>query len=160
MTDDSWYNSGAGMTPSQGPAADGRQKPDVIAAFDDTYCTDQVGSAGYVLGDYYNNFGGTSGAAPIVAGMVGQAYQMYIENYFDNNPGGLIPDSTLIKSLLIADAFQYDFADADRDSQGWGSADAEQIYTLGPDYHVMEDGVSVAEGGTWSRQVFSDGTSL
>ncbi|MFO7618516.1 MAG: Ig-like domain-containing protein [Thermoplasmata archaeon] len=158
MADDSWYSGGTGNTPSQGPTDDGRQKPDVIGPFDWIYCTDRTGTSGYSSTDYYNNFGGTSGATPIVAGIVGQAYQMYIENYFGNNPGGNTPDSTLIKSLLIADAYQYGLADSDRDSQGWGSVDAERIYTLGADYHVMEDGVSVAEGGTWSRQVFSDGS--
>ena len=35
MADDSWYSGGTGNSPSQGPTADGRQKPDVIGPFDD-----------------------------------------------------------------------------------------------------------------------------
>ena len=158
MSDDEWANAGAGNTPSQGPCADGRQKPDVVGPFDWIYCTDVSGGGGYSSGDYYDNFGGTSGATPCVAGIVGLAYEMYIENHFGNNPNGDIPSSAMIKALIIADAYQYPLDRADRDSQGWGSADAEQIYNLGADYHVLLDNQSVAEGGSWSYSVYSDGS--
>ena len=158
MSDDEWYSGGTGNTPSQGPCADGRQKPDVVGPFDWIYCTDRTGSNGYASGDYFDDFGGTSGATPSVAGIAGQTYEMYIENYFGNNPTGEIPSSAMIKAILIADAYQYSFSQTDRDSQGWGSADAEQIYTLGSTYHVLDDDQSVTSGGTWSRSVSSDGT--
>lgn len=158
MSDDEWANGGAGNTPSQGPCPDGRQKPDVVGPFDWIYCTDVAGSGGYSSGDYYNDFGGTSGSTPCVAGIVGQAYEMYIENHFGNNPSGNIPSSAMIKALVIADAYQYSLSKSDRDSQGWGSADAEQIYNLGSSYHVLKDDQSVSEGGSWSYAVQSDGT--
>ena len=159
MSDDDWHASGSGNTPSQGPCPDGRQKPDVVGPFDWIYCTDRTGSDGYASGDYYNDFGGTSGSTPSVAGIVGQAYEMYIENHFGNNPSANIPSSAMIKALVIADAYQYSLAESDRDSQGWGSADAEQIYTLGADYHILEDGISVSAGESWSRIVYSDGSN-
>jgi len=118
MSDDEWANQGFGNTPSQGPCKDGRQKPDVVGPFDWIYCTDVTGSGGYSSGDYCEDFGGTSGATPCVAGIVGQAYEMYIENYFGNNPEGNIPSSAMIKALIIADAYQYPLDKADRDSQG------------------------------------------
>jgi hypothetical protein len=158
MADDEWLSGGAGNTPSQGPCADDRQKPDIVGPFDSIYCTDRTGAQGYAPGNYYNDFGGTSGSTPSVAGIVGQTYEMYIENHFGNNPGGSIPSSAMIKAILIADAYQYPLTDSDRDSQGWGSADAEQIYTLGSNYHVLKDTQNVAEGASWSQTVQSDGT--
>jgi len=158
MSDDEWRNDGAGMTPSQGPTADGRQKPDVVGPFDWIYCTDVTGSGGYTSSDYYSDFGGTSGATPVVAGIAGQTYEMYIENHFGNNPDGVIPSAPMVKAILIANAHQYPLADANRNQQGWGSADAEHIYDLGATYHALEDGVSVSAGSSWSTTFSSDGS--
>ncbi|CAN0579034.1 unnamed protein product, partial [Laminaria digitata] len=77
-TDDSW-NGGASI----GPAADGRIKPDIASFYDATYTIDQPGSAGYASGSY-TNFGGTSGATPIVSGHVVMLYQMWSDGVFGN----------------------------------------------------------------------------
>jgi serine protease AprX len=158
MSDDQWWPNPS-KAPSQGPTADGRQKPDVVGPFDYILCTDQAGPFGYEMGgDYFHEFGGTSGATPTVAGIVGQTYQMYIEDHFGNNPGGAIPHSSTVKALVVANAHQYSLSKSDRDSQGWGVADAERIYTLGEDYHVIEDyPQALNSGDSWSRVVYSDG---
>ncbi|MBU4032959.1 MAG: S8 family serine peptidase, partial [Candidatus Thermoplasmatota archaeon] len=159
--DDNWHSAGAGMTPSRGPAADGRAKPDMLACFDWIYTVDQMGGAGYTGTNYYDDFGGTSGATPTVAGMSGLAYEMYQENYFDNNPTGEWPYSSTIKALMIADAYQYPMTGGNlitRNVQGWGSPDMQNMYNLGADYHVIEEYPQALSGGdSWSRGVFSDG---
>ncbi len=170
MSDDEWIAYGAGSTPSQGPTADGRQKPDLAGPFDGIYTTDISGSGGYcgsnpgceneeATNDYYPNFGGTSGATPVTAGVVGLAYEMYIDNHFGNNPTNATPLSSTIKALMIADASQYNLSDANRNQQGWGAPDAERIYTLGAGGHYIEDGMySVDTDQTIRRQVYTDGT--
>ena len=161
MADDDYHDAGSGMTPSRGPAADGRMKPDMLAAFDWIYTVDQVGAAGYTSTNYYDDFGGTSGATPTVAGCAIQAYEMYQENYFDNNPTNAIPYSATIKALMIADAYQYPIGTnaITRNVEGWGAPDMENMYTLGPDYHVInERPQALSSGNIWSRNVYSDGT--
>ena len=72
---------------SRGPAHDGRIKPD-IAANGVQYSTDEDNN--YML------FGGTSGAAPGIAGVSAQLYEAYgIVN------GGALPPSALIKASLL-----------------------------------------------------------
>ncbi len=72
---------------SRGPAYDGRIKPD-ISANGVQYSTDEDND--YML------FGGTSGAAPGIAGVSAQLY----EAYGDAN-GGALPPSALIKATLL-----------------------------------------------------------
>src|SRR5690606_31373531 len=72
---DSWRAGGASI----GPAADGRIKPDLCAYYDSIWCSDLSGSSGYSSGNSYTNFGGTSGATPIVAGHVAIALQMFTD---------------------------------------------------------------------------------
>jgi hypothetical protein len=149
-SNDQWTNWGAGATPSQGPAADGRIKPDIAGVFDATYATDSVdgdGENGYATGDYYSDFGGTSGATPIVAGASGLVYEMYINNHFGNNPSGTTPHAATVKAILIADAYQYDFSQADRYQQGWGLVDVDNIYNIGKNHFHSGRGCEPADRG-------------
>ncbi|UCF08918.1 MAG: S8 family serine peptidase, partial [Thermoplasmata archaeon] len=157
-TDDRWVNTGPDATPSQGPASDGRIKPDISGPFDDTFTTDSVdgdGENGYnnhgvdtrygtdipedPTGNYYPDFGGTSCATPVVAGAVGLLYQMYKENHFGNNPEGDIPHASTVKAILIADAYQYDFSQANRYQQGWGGVDIANVYSIGQEHVIIDE---------------------
>src|SRR5690606_8731744 len=81
-SDDSWAQGGA----STGPAADGRIKPDLCAYYENLWTSDRTGSAGYSSGSSYTNFGGTSGATPIVSGHNALAIQMFTDFVFNNVP--------------------------------------------------------------------------
>lgn len=73
---------------SRGPAYDGRIKPDIAANGQNQLST--APNNGYL------SFGGTSGAAPGIAGVSAQLYQVYSETN-----GGTLPPSALIKATLL-----------------------------------------------------------
>ncbi len=73
---------------SRGPAHDGRIKPDIAANGQNQNSTSENNN--------YQSFGGTSGAAPGIAGISAQLY----ETYADAN-GGTLPPSALIKATLL-----------------------------------------------------------
>ncbi len=119
--DDAWAGGA-----SIGPAADGRIKPDVSHWFDDIYTT-TTGSG------YRTEFGGTSAATPISAGVVGLILEMWADNVWLNDPQGATPFEkqphfSTLKALLINNSQQYDFigagADLGRFKQGWGRPSA------------------------------------
>jgi serine protease AprX len=131
--DDKWSGSG-----SIGPAADGSLKPDLAFYYDKTITTTQSGG-------YSNNFGGTSGATPTVAGHVGLTIELWTNGVFGNPllPRGEgedlasyrfknRPHFTTTKALLIHSAKQYAFQgdndDRTRTHQGWGIPDLEGMY--------------------------------
>ena len=153
LTDDEWVNYGSGWTPCQGPAADGRIKPDICGVFDDIYTTDVRGGSGYSSGDYYSSFGGTSGATPICAGGLGLIYQMYEENHFGNNPGGSTPHTATVKAMLIANAYQYSLSDATRYQQGWGLVDVGQAYNAATDQLIVDGGDALSTGNSTTYYV-------
>ncbi|MBI5000191.1 MAG: hypothetical protein HZB92_01495 [Euryarchaeota archaeon] len=162
-----YYGNGSGNTPSRGPCADGRLHPELCGPFDGIFTVDRMGTLGYntaaaPAGNYYNGFGGTSGATPSVAGCSGLAYEMYRENYFGNNPAGNWPYSCTIKAMMIADAYQYPMStnNITRYVQGWGTPDMEYMYNLGPTYHVIEEyPQALSAGQSWGRYVYSDGVN-
>jgi subtilisin family serine protease len=131
LSDDFW---GGGA--SIGPAADGRIKPDLASFYDDIQCTDMVGPNGYTSSNYYNSFGGTSGATPIVAGHLALVYEMWHLGLFGNTPSGSTvfesaPNNTTAKALLINSATQWPFSgaahDLTRTHQGWGHPDLQHL---------------------------------
>lgn len=95
---------------SRGPSEDGRLKPDIAANGQDqmSISTDNI----------YEPFGGTSGAAPNIAGIAAQLYQAYRQM---NN--GLNPTSGFIKAVLLNGA--EDFGNPGPDYKyGWGRINA------------------------------------
>ncbi len=133
-TDDAWTGGG-----SIGPAEDGSIKPDISNFYDWIFCTDIVGSSGYSTTNYYDNFGGTSGATPITAGCVGLLTQMFADGVFGvlkNGPTVFArrPHASTVKALLINTATQYPFtgttSDLTRVHQGWGTADVSRAYNI------------------------------
>ncbi|UCE38192.1 MAG: S8 family serine peptidase [Thermoplasmata archaeon] len=159
-TNDEWVNYGQYSTPSQGPASDGRVKPDLAGVFDWIYTTDSVdgdGENGYATGNYFNDMGGTSGATPIAAGSAGLVYQMYMENYFGNNPSQAMPHAATVKAILIADAYQYDFSQADRYQQGWGLVDVGNVYDIGQNHFIVDEDESLETGGRVTYNIIPTG---
>ncbi|QDV08728.1 hypothetical protein Poly30_42810 [Planctomycetes bacterium Poly30] len=139
--DDSW-SAGNGST---GPASDGRIKPTLCAYYDATGTSDRTGSSGYSSGSWYANFGGTSGATPIVAGHNVLAIQMFTDEVapgigpFGNVlrvPGGTAhqnrPHFTTLKALQVVSANQYAFTATSsnnrRQHQGWGFPSLQNMW--------------------------------
>jgi serine protease AprX len=156
-SDDSW-TAGASI----GPAADGRIKPDIASFYDATLCTDVVGSGGYVSGNYYSSFGGTSGATPITAGHTGLLYQMWADGAFGNAaPGSTVfddrPYNTTMKALLINTATQWSFtgttSDLTRTHQGWGHADVRNAWDLRGSLYIVDESDVLAELASTTHQV-------
>jgi hypothetical protein len=73
---------------SRGPATDGRIKPDIAANGQNQISTNPNNT--------YQTFGGTSGAAPGIAGVSAQLYEAY-----GNLNSGALPESALIKATLL-----------------------------------------------------------
>ncbi len=130
MNDDMW-NGGASI----GPATDGRIKPDLCAFYDQILTTTTGSTTAYTT-----NFGGTSGATPIIAGHLGLFFQMWADGIFGNpvNPSGTIFENrahmTTAKAMLINHATQYPFSgtshDKSRFKQGWGWPNLQRMYDM------------------------------
>lgn len=120
---------------SMGPAADGRIKPDMCGYYDQINTTNGATS-------YTTNFGGTSGATPMVAGHLGLIIEMFTDGYFGhpaapswNDRFPYKPHFSTAKALLINTARQYDPAingsgASSRYRQGWGFPALQDLYDL------------------------------
>lgn len=138
-TDDQW-NYGASI----GPASDGRIKPDLLSFYDWIFTTTSGSPTAYT-----DNFGGTSGATPIIAGHFGLFFQMWSDGIFGNevNPGGTVfenrPHMTTAKAMMINTADQYPFngtsVDKTRMHQGWGMPSVKNLYDLRDNFYIIDE---------------------
>jgi hypothetical protein len=138
-TDDQW-NYGASI----GPASDGRIKPDLCHFYDWIFTTTSGSPTAYT-----DNFGGTSGATPIIAGHFGLFYQMWSDGIFGNevDPEGTVfenrPHMTTAKAMLINTADQYPFNgtthDKTRMHQGWGMPSVKNLYDLRNEFYIIDE---------------------
>ncbi len=117
---------------SRGPAYDGRIKPDIAANGQNQNSTDENNT--------YMSFGGTSGAAPGIAGISAQLY----EAYADAN-GGTLPKAALIKAALLNTA--NDYGNVGPDFQfGWGIVNGLRAAKLIEDNRFLSS--TVTQGNT------------
>ena len=156
---DRWNAPGDPSAASIGPASDGRIRPDVVGYFDGIQTIDLPGAPGYTTGNYVSSFGGTSAAAPMVAGHVGLLQQMFTDGAFGNllplpvadaNRFDNRPHMTTAKALLCNTARQYPFAGTDHDltrtHQGWGRPDVARAW-LHRDRMVVVDEYDTLQNG-------------
>jgi len=124
---------------SRGPAHDGRIKPDIAANGQNQNSTNENNT--------YQSFGGTSGAAPGIAGISAQLY----EAYGDLN-GGALPPSALIKATLLNTANEAGNIGPDY-KFGWGIVNALRAGMLIEDERHLSDDISQGETNTHTINV-------
>jgi hypothetical protein len=154
---------------SFGPAADGRQKPDLCAYYDAIDTTN--GTSGYTTG-----FGGTSGATPLCNGMAGLVLQMFAEGLYGHGATPVLPNVlghqayqlraasglaekghfSTIKALLAATSYQYPItqfgtAAQTRNRQGWGFPNVRAAYDQRERILVSDEEFALQQGEqrTW-----------
>lgn len=99
---------------SRGPCEDGRLKPDISAHGNNQRSTGEFNT--------YQDGGGTSAAAPGIAGVSAMLYQAYKESHTGNNPAG-----SFIKALILNTADDMGRPGPDYDF-GWGRINAQSAY--------------------------------
>ncbi len=122
---------------SRGPAHDGRIKPDIAANGQNQMSTGENNT--------YRSFGGTSGAAPGIAGVSAQLYQAYSEAN-----GNVLPPSALIKAALLNTA--NDAGNVGPDFKfGWGIVNGLRAAKLIEDNRFLSD--VITQGGSNSHSI-------
>jgi len=123
-----YFNGVLENSSSRGPAADGRIKPDITAHGQGQLSTNENNA--------YLSFGGTSGAAPGIAGVSAQLYQLYKDANSNQ-----IPESALIKATLLNTA--NDYGNVGPDFQfGWGLVNGLRAAKLLEDGRYLDDNIT------------------
>lgn len=133
-----------------GPAVDYRIKPDIVAPGGPT--TGCIGTDGYTTIGPFSSF-----AAPVVTG-VGVLLQQHFQT---NNSNGLPMRSSELKALMIHTTDEAGPADGPDAEFGWGLINAKraaELITLDAFNQDVLTTHVLNEGGTFERQIYSDGT--
>lgn len=121
---------------SRGPAHDGRLKPDISAHGQGQISNDPNHG--------YQTFGGTSAAAPGIAGCLAQLTQGYKEKY------GTEPPAALLKAALLNTANEIGNVGPDY-KFGWGVVNAYRAWKLLEAGNYLEN--VIEQGGTETRNI-------
>lgn len=131
---------------SRGPAHDGRIKPDIAANGQNQNSTNENNT--------YQQFGGTSGAAPGIAGISAQLYEVY----GDAN-GGVFPQSALIKATLMNTTNEAGNIGPDF-KFGWGIVNGLRAGMLIEDGRYLSDDITQGTSNNHSISVPSGTTQV
>lgn len=135
---------------SWGPADDGRIKPDIVANGIGLYST-------YDNSDIdYNSISGTSMATPSVTGSLA----LLQEHWEGLNGAGNYMLSSTLKALVIHTADEAGLNDGPDYEFGWGLMNTETAAIMISDDQVFNiiDEITLTQGNSYSRSVYSDGT--
>lgn len=133
------YNSILTQSSSRGPAEDGRIKPDI--------CANGTNQMSINANNTYQVGGGTSAAAPGIAGLAAQMYQGYRALH-----GGVNPESGLIKAAMLNTA--HDLGNPGPDfNYGWGRVNAHRAMLLIEDDRFLDSNVSQGNVNTHSISI-------
>jgi hypothetical protein len=152
LSDDHWWGDGDGQA-STGPSMDGRIKPDLVGPYDSIITTRPGNNTG--------DFGGTSGATPVVAGAGALVEEMHREGEFMNKTseashGPSTP--ALTKALLVNSAHTFDLPDhSDKEGefvdvnntrhvQGWGQPNVSELEEDAASTFVVNGSVNMMTG--------------
>jgi hypothetical protein len=150
LSDDLW-----GGLASIGPAADGRRKPDVVGFVDAVRTASDLSDTAYAP-----SFGGTSAAAPAVAGAAGLLAALYAEGALGPRPFGPSifrrrPRAATLKALLLDSAVTYPFVGPgsalSRAVQGAGVPDVSRTLAVVGRTDVIDESVALVPGGVFER---------
>ncbi|MGB0949785.1 MAG: S8 family serine peptidase, partial [Marinirhabdus sp.] len=134
-----FFNGNLVNSSSRGPGYDGRIKPDITANGQNQISTSENNN--------YLTFGGTSGAAPGIAGVSAQLYELY--GTLNN---GALPQAALIKATLLNTANDYGNVGPDF-RFGWGLVNARRAANaLLAENHLMDE-ISQGENNTHTIDV-------
>lgn len=136
-TANTFFNGQLANSSSRGPAHDGRIKPDITAHGQNQESTGENNS--------YQTFGGTSAAAPGIAGVSAQLYEAYA-----GLNGGAFPESALIKATLLNTANDYGNVGPDF-RFGWGMVNGLRAAMLIEDGRYLD--ATVAQGANNNHSI-------
>jgi Subtilase family/Secretion system C-terminal sorting domain len=139
------YNGSLVGSSSRGPAHDGRIKPDIAAHGNGQNSTTENNG--------YQVFSGTSAAAPGIAGISAQLYEVYADI------NGSLPPSALIKATLLNTANDYGNVGPDF-KFGWGIVNALRAGILIEDGRYLSDEISQGNNNTHSILIPSGTTQV
>lgn len=139
------YNGTIVGSSSRGPAHDGRIKPDIAAHGNGQNSTTENNN--------YQVFSGTSAAAPGIAGVSAQLYEVY------SDINGTLPPSALIKAALLNTANDYGNVGPDF-KFGWGIVNALRAGILIEDGRYLMDDISQGNSNTHSILIPSGTTQV
>ncbi|MCW5921572.1 MAG: S8 family serine peptidase [Saprospiraceae bacterium] len=127
------------ISSSRGPAHDGRLKPDISANGQLQESTDHNHT--------YMTFGGTSGAAPGIAGCLAQLTHAY-----KSLNGGQEPEAALLKTAILNTA--NDLGNVGPDFKfGWGHVNAARALRLLEEEHYLHGQTDHGQQQTFSLQI-------
>ena len=140
------YTGNLTNSSSRGPAADGRIKPDICSNGTNQLSTDP--------NNQYSPGGGTSAAAPGIAGIAAQLYHGY-RSLNNNNT----PESGLIKSVMLNTAKNLGFEGPDF-FYGWGRVNAYRAMKLLEENRYTDSTISTNTTNTHTINIPTDNLKL
>lgn len=155
---------------SRGPCEDGRIKPDVvapgtwIASAASSAALDMAAVSWMMIDDYYVYMGGTSMAAPHVAGAAAVFVQYYQNLYPNARPSPALVKAALINSADALDPLNGGPGPIPNNEEGWGRVNLASLIITNRlnaprHYEYVDQTILLTNGGFYTRHILVQGST-